>query len=100
MLRHYVYYRVPPASLPSVIDAATAMQTRLRDRFPGLNTSLLRRPEVAADRVTMMEVYALPECEPDGPIAAAIEEQATAALARWIDGPRHVERFDVLAGDA
>ena len=100
MRRHYVYYRVPLASLHAVIDAATAMQTGLRDRVPGLNTSLLRRPEVTADRVTLMEVYALPESEPDGPLAAVIEDQASAALARWTDGPRHVERFDILAGDA
>jgi hypothetical protein len=95
--RHYVYYRVPAAALPEAVDAATTMQTSLRKRFPGLSTALLRRPEVTAERATLMEVYALPGRDLDAELAAAIEAQATAVLARWTDGQRHVEAFDLLA---
>ena len=98
MRRHYVYYRVPTAALPEVVDAATAMQATLRHRFPGLSTALLRRPEVTAERATLMEVYSLPERDLGGEVAAEIEAQATAALARWTDGQRHVETFELLAG--
>jgi hypothetical protein len=97
VFRHYVYYRVPAAALPAAVDAATAMQTSLRQRFPGLSTALLRRPEVTAERATLMEVYALSGRELDAEIAAAIEAQATAVLSRWTEGQRHVETFELLA---
>jgi Domain of unknown function (DUF4936) len=94
--RHYVYYRVPADSLQAAADAVMAMQSALRSRFPGLNTGLLRRPEAMADRVTLMEVYALPGRDLDTDLAAEIEARAEALVARWIDGPRHVETFELL----
>lgn len=97
MRRHYVYYRVPAAALPEVVDAAKAMQAALRNRFPGLSTALLRRPEVKAEQVTLMEVYALRGRDLSADLAAEIEEQASALLARWTDGQRHVETFELLA---
>lgn len=97
MRRHYVYYRVPVDNLAAATQAAAAMQAALRDGHPGLRTALLRRPELKDERVTLMEVYALSGADVDGPLAAAIEAQARAAMARWTDGPRHVETFDLLA---
>jgi hypothetical protein len=73
------------------------MQSGLRDRHPGLSTALLRRPELKDGLVTLMEVYALEGADLDGALAAALEAQASAAMAPWTDGPRHVETFDLLA---
>jgi hypothetical protein len=97
MRRHYVYYRVPVDRLDAATQAATAMQSGLRERHPGLGTALLRRPEVKDGRVTLMEVYALAGADLDGPLAGAIEAWAAAAMAPWTDGARHVETFDLLA---
>ena len=97
MRRHYVYYRIPAAALPEVVHAVKLMQGRLRSRYPGLLTALLRRPEVTAEQLTLMEVYSLFGSDLHGDVATAIEALASAALARWTDGPRHVETFEVLA---
>jgi hypothetical protein len=96
MRRHYVYYRVPVALAAEARAAAAALQAALRERFPGLHTALLRRPEATAGRVTLMEVYTLPGRDLDGGLASAIESLAGAALSRWADGPRHVETFELL----
>ena len=75
--------------------AVMAFHVLLRNRFPGLQARLLRRPEPADGWHTWMETYALPG-HPDGVTEAleqSIEQCAADALARLDCSARHVEVF-------
>ncbi|GCL61251.1 DUF4936 family protein [Pseudaquabacterium pictum] len=86
--RLYVYYRVPQALLAATVAAVRQVQTALAAAHPGLQTELLRRPELRDGEVTLMETYAGPLSEA---VFAAIT-QATSALPQ----PRHSEWFQPL----
>ena len=88
----YVYYRVAEASLDAACDAAQLLQRRLRDAYPGLQTRLLRRPQAAEGRCTLMEIYAR-SGGIDAQLQAEIDAAALAALAAWQIGGRHTEVF-------
>jgi len=102
----FIYYRVHLQAAPAAKAAVIAMQMRLRQRHPGLNARLLCRAEsdTAPDAVptqTWMETYAIdPMTDPAGitpELEAAIDAQAGAMLAAWIDGARHTEAFSQCA---
>jgi len=87
----FVYYRVAEADLAALLSAAKAMQTGLALECPLLQPALYRRPDLRDGEVTVMECYA----QADEAAQAAID-RAAEALAHWLRGPRHVERFDRL----
>ncbi len=91
MQQLYVYYRVDLAQLPAAVAAVTAVQARWLVRHPQAHLALLRRPELREGQVTLMEVLQLPAT--DLPLA---EAECAAAVAPWLQGPRHVERFEPL----
>jgi len=84
---YYVYYRVPETRLAEALVAVRSVHAAL-----GAAVELLRRPGHANGLVTLMEVYQL---EDDA--AQAFEASAAAALAPWLDGPRHIEVFEAVA---
>jgi len=91
----FVYYRVAADRAEAARAAVSAMQTALRQRHPGLQARLLRRPEEADGQQTWMETYAL---NPEG-VAQAIQDDIAAAAATvssFIEGPRHAEVFGPL----
>ena len=97
----FIYYRVHLQAVPAAKVAVFAMQTRLRQRHPGLSTRLLCRAELdtapdTAPAQTWMETYAIdPMTHPAG-ITAELQAEIDAearVLAAWIDGPRHTEAF-------
>jgi hypothetical protein len=97
----FIYYRVHLQAAPAAKEAVFAMQTRLRQRHPGLSTRLLCRAELdtaphTAPAQTWMETYAIdPMTHPAG-ITAELQAEIDAearVLAAWIDGPRHTEAF-------
>ena len=87
-LHVYVYYKVPVDRLPAVLVAAHALQALLRAERPGLQATLLRRPEPRDGLVTLMETYA-------GPLPQAFESRLAAAASAWPELPaaRAVEWF-------
>ncbi len=89
MRRHYVYYRVAQAHLADAVVVVRALHAGLRQA--GVASELLRRPEAAKGQVTLMDVYTLADAA-----AREFETRAAAALAPWLDGPRHVEIFEAL----
>ena len=96
----FVYYRVGAAATHGARSAVDALQAALRVAHPGLQARLLRRRDdgPAGDFETWMETYARPAV-PGGVDAALqrmIEEGAAAALAAWVDGPRHGEAFEAV----
>jgi hypothetical protein len=94
--RHFVYYRIDEVDLPDALRAARAGLAALRRTHPGLHAELLRRPDVAAGRVTVMETYAAEGAGIDAALAASIEAHMGAVVGPWVRGGRHVERFDTL----
>jgi hypothetical protein len=91
----FVYYRVRLEDLPAVVAAVDALHKRWREHYDGLACALLRReaePDLGSGVVTLMEVYKAPQG-----VAlewqTAIEASASAALAPWRVGSRHVEVF-------
>jgi Domain of unknown function (DUF4936) len=99
--RLFIYYRVNSTQLHAAIDAATRLQAALRARHPGLEAQLMRRADAADSNATLMEIYAIDALASPAGIQAGlrldIEQQASAALAALIVGPRHVEEFDACA---
>ncbi len=81
----YVYYKVPEAALAATVAAAQRVQSALRAAHPGLQTSLLRRPDAPGGTVTLMETYA-------GALSPAVEA-AIAEATSTLPQPRHSERF-------
>ena len=94
--RLYIYYRVAEVDLPAALAAAQALRCTLLAAHPGLTAELLRRPGLQQGQVTLMETYAH-RLGVHGALAGLIEQHAAAALAPWLQGPRHVERFELLA---
>jgi len=97
-LAQFVYYRVPHANRPAAALAVQQMQAVLTQQWPGLQTQLMRRADVAAQTEaaedTWMEIYAHPEGV-SPLIAQAIAAQAS-ALPTGLIGVRHVETFEPL----
>lgn len=91
----YVYYRVAQADAAAAAGAVRAMQAGLRERHPGLQARLLRRPVAANDVQTWMEVYSIAGGV-DEALQRQIESAASPALQPWIQGPRHCEIFEDL----
>lgn len=83
-VRRYVYYRVAERDVAACAEAARAAFTALP-----LAVELLRRPEIRDGLATLMEVHAAG----DEQIADDAEARLASALAPWIVGQRHVERF-------
>jgi hypothetical protein len=97
----FIYYRVHLQAAPAAKAAVVAMQTRLRQRHPGLRTRLLCRADLdsapdTATTQTWMETYAIdPMTHPAGispELQAEIDAEARVLVA-WIDGVRHTEAF-------
>ena len=115
--RLYVYYRVDEADLPATVAAVRRVQAALVAAYPGLQAELLRRPELTAGAVTLMETYAGPltpalEAAINGAVSAAVSaaisgaihgaihrdiSAATGAHSSAPSLPRHTERFQLLA---
>lgn len=99
--RLYVYYRVPLGRLRDVLAQVRRTQDRLVDAHPGLQTGLLRRPELRDGDVTLMETYAVDAAGApaglDQPLIDQIERTLGAALADLPCGARHAEIFDACA---
>lgn len=94
--RLYVYYQVPAEAVDEAVTVVRAMQATLRGQRPEMVTELWRRPPVAGQPVTLMEVYSAP-----GGIDAR-QEAAIAASAAALPGAagrasRHVEVFEACA---
>lgn len=91
----YFYWRARPDAVEAAMAAARGLQRRMRERFPDLDARLLRRAE--GDGGTVMEIYT-----GLGGIDAGrqrrLREEGDAALAPWLDGPRHLEVFEPLDG--
>ncbi|MFY9512684.1 MAG: DUF4936 family protein [Rubrivivax sp.] len=79
--RRYVYYRVRP-------DAVAQVAAALHEDIAAGRLQLLRRPELRDGLATLMEVHA-----GDDP---AIEARLAALVQPWLQGERHVERFETL----
>lgn len=85
----YVYYRVPAGQVEAALDEVATAQRTLIDRWPGLETRLLRRAE--APLTTCMEVYRHPGGLDDTLLDAL--RVALAPLPSARSGPRHEECF-------
>jgi hypothetical protein len=95
----FVYYRARPSDAAAMLAAVQRLQTLLRDRYPGLRTRLLRRPDADDHELqTWMETYATdpPSDGVSTEMQAAIEAEAR-MLAPLIQGERHVEVFVACA---
>jgi hypothetical protein len=91
----FVYYRVRNHALPAAREAVLRMQRALRIAHPDLVARLLRRRDGSPGVETWMETYAVSGARGDG-VDASIESaiaSASATLASFIDGERHVEAF-------
>jgi hypothetical protein len=90
----YVYYRVPAEAALAALAEVQAAQNRLRQTLPGLETGLLKRPDVKDGLQTWMEIYR----HPDGLDGAQQEQLQTwlAALPSQRASERHVECFESL----
>lgn len=88
----YIYYRVRPADAPQLIASVHALQARWRSELPGLACTLNQRVDDGEPHLTLMETYTHPQGL-STQWQQAIEAGAGHALARWIDGERHAERF-------
>ncbi|MBW8829884.1 MAG: DUF4936 family protein [Burkholderiales bacterium] len=93
----FIYYRIEASSAAFALDAAQAMQYRLRTRFPTLAARLLRRPDEPGttpnDQQTWMEIYSSPDSGGISPGLQAEIEAEAAVLAPFIVGTRHIEVF-------
>ena len=92
----YIYYRVRPADAPQLIAAVRNLQAQWRSELPGLACTLSQRVDDDRQHLTLMETYTHPQgLSPQW--QQAIEAGAGRSLASWIDGERHVERFEPCA---
>jgi hypothetical protein len=93
----FIYYQAKVIDEAALKAAAVELQTRLRARFDGLRTRLLRRPDAVDGLFTWMETYALPATLDADALQRDIEAAAAQTLARWTVGARHVEVFVACA---
>jgi hypothetical protein len=84
----FVYYRVTHAD--NACLAAAQAQATLRAASPALQTACYARTD--AQGVTVMETYAHPGGI-DTQLQCLIAAQMEPAVATWLAGPRHLERF-------
>lgn len=91
----YFYWRARPDAVAPALAAARALQQRMRECDPDLDARLLRRAE--GDESTVMEIYAAPHGI-DAERRRRLQEEGDAALAPWLDGPRHLEVFEPVDG--
>lgn len=88
----YIYYRVRPIDAPKLIAAVRALQAGWQATLPGLICTLSQRADNDTELVTLMETYTCAQG-----VATQwqqeIERSATAKLALWFVGERHVEVF-------
>lgn len=96
----FIYYRIDAGSAPSALQAAQAMQSRLREQHPQLAAHLWRRPDEPGDspideaptQQTWMETYSFADTGVTPELQAEIE-QAACVLEPFIVGARHTEVF-------
>lgn len=94
----FVYYRVPTTELAGALAAARAGQAGLRPHLPDCHMALMQRaadstgPDTAG-QTTLMEIYAVAPGAPVPDWDRVIEPRMASALAGWLSGPRHLERF-------
>ncbi len=93
--RLFVYFRVTRASEAAVVAAVRELQAAWQAAMPGLQCELLRRADDSA-AVTLMETYACASGI-SGAWQERIERDASARLATWLVGARHVELFESCA---
>ena len=91
----YFYWRARADAVASALAAGRALQRRLRERYPDLDARLLQGAE--GDLATVMEIYAAPGGI-DAERRRQLQEEGDAALAPWLDGPRHLEVFEPVDG--
>ncbi|MFT3856912.1 MAG: DUF4936 family protein [Aquabacterium sp.] len=97
----YVYYRVPAAQAVAARVAIDAMQSTLRQLYPGLHARLMSREDASGMvplEATWMEVYEHPQG-----VSRACElrlETLASALPDGVIGSRHVEVFVAVAAAA
>ncbi|KNZ31526.1 MAG: hypothetical protein AD742_16110 [Methylibium sp. NZG] len=92
----FVYYRVRVGHEATALSIVIALQTELKQRWPGLTTRLMRRPVEPGSPQTWMETYAMTSATNGDGVDAECEraiEAAALALATSIDGVRHTEVF-------
>ena len=91
----FVYYRVADERAASAQALVARLQAQVRDRHPGLETRLLRRPEAVGDVWTWMETYAWPQSAEGVTVTLQAEiEAAAAGLMALLEGARHTEVFE------
>ena len=88
----YLYYRAPVTRAAAVQAAFECLRQALRGQVPGLDSRLLRRPEVLDAEHTWMEIHAL-DGGIDAELEARIEAAAAAAFAGVPIGTRHRRAF-------
>ena len=92
----FVYYRVRREHLADAVAAVRALQARWQALDAALQCELLRRSDDAGADVTLMEIFRR-DTGFDAVARRHIEDEAGAALAPWLTGPRHVEAFEPCA---
>jgi len=88
----YVYYRVAAEDASVLAVQVRALQAALCASHRGLQARLLRRPVLAGELQTWMEVYAI-----RGGVSEELQgeiEAAAAPLLALLHGPRHCEVFE------
>lgn len=96
----FIYYRISPSRTAEARRLVLDFQARLRDRHPGLQARLLRRPADPLTEQTWMEIYSRAEPAPAGGITPELEAEIAveaAVLAPCLNGSRHVEVFEPCA---
>jgi hypothetical protein len=94
----YIYWRLREDDLVPAMTAALRWQQQLRSRAPMLEAAMWRRTAQDAPpateppgMATLMEVYA------QVPEDLRAEVEAAAVLKPWLQGQRHIERFEHLS---
>jgi len=98
----FIYYRVQLDDLAQAAAVARNGQQQLCRAYPGLTAELMQRPASPGPtpQMTMLETYRAPAdwpAEQARSMPAAIEQVQAAALAPWLQGPRHLELFEPCA---
>ena len=97
----FIYYRVRAGTTRAAREAVVAMQRELATMHEGLEARLLMRADAATGDATWMEIYAARRGLVDGGEETVLDDRLEAeianralALAPFIEGARHVERFE------
>lgn len=92
----FIYWKVPAVQADAAHAAAHTLVQALGHAQPGLHVRLLRRADETSDKATFMETYRLAAGDITPELQAAIEAEATRALAALGLRARHVEVFESL----